>query len=85
MYSKEKIKSDLPILPIGAISQTLNIHQRTLRIYDKEGILCPKRTSKNRRTIKIWTITKWIRNNSKCFKWYDYDEYVRRKLKWQFI
>lgn len=53
MYSKEKIKSDLPILPIGAISQTLNIHQRTLRIYDKEGILCPKRTSKNRRNYSL--------------------------------
>lgn len=51
--NKEKIKSDLPILPIGAISQTLNIHQRTLRIYDKEGILCPKRTSKNRRNYSL--------------------------------
>lgn len=53
MSNKEKFKNDLPILPIGAISQTLNIHQRTLRIYDKEGILCPSRSDKNRRNYSL--------------------------------
>lgn len=31
------------------MSEILNVHQRTLRIWDKEGILVPKRTDKNRR------------------------------------
>jgi len=51
--NKEKIKTDLAILPIGAIAQTLNIHQRTLRIYDKEGILSPSRSDKNRRCYSL--------------------------------
>ena len=51
--NKEKIKTDLAILPIGAIAQTLNIHQRTLRIYDKEGILSPGRSDKNRRCYSL--------------------------------
>ena len=37
----------LPILPIGSVAQAVNVNQRTLRIYDKEGILTPKRTDKN--------------------------------------
>ena len=37
------------IIPIGAISELLNVHERTLRIYDKEGLLIPKRNKKNRR------------------------------------
>lgn len=44
-----KINSSLAFLPIGAVAQSLNIHQRTLRIYDKEGILVPKRTEGNQR------------------------------------
>ena len=51
--NKEKFSNELPILPIGAISQALGVHQRTLRIYDKEGILCPKITEKNRRLYSI--------------------------------
>lgn len=42
-----------PILPIGSFAQSLNIHPRTLRIYDKEKILCPKRSIKNRRYYSI--------------------------------
>lgn len=34
---------------IGTFAKAFNIHQRTLRIYDKAGILIPKRTAKNRR------------------------------------
>ena len=47
--TKKILDTKLPILPIGAIAQSLNVHQRTLRIYDKEGILSPTRTDKNRR------------------------------------
>ena len=38
-----------PLLPIGIVAQLLKIHQRTLRIYDEEKILSPKRSGKNRR------------------------------------
>ncbi len=43
----------IAILPISSIAQTLNVHQRTLRIYDKEGILSPTRTDKNRRNYSL--------------------------------
>ena len=42
-------RTNFPPLPISIIADMLGIHQRTLRIYDKEGILVPKRTDKNRR------------------------------------
>lgn len=38
-----------PLYPISVLSELLNIHQRTLRIYDSEKLLVPSRTSKNRR------------------------------------
>ncbi len=49
----ESIDTKLAILPIGSVAQSLNIHQRTLRIYDKEGILSPTRSDKNRRNYSI--------------------------------
>lgn len=36
-----------PILTIGIMSELLKVHQRTLRIYDKERLLCPNRNIKN--------------------------------------
>ena len=50
---KELIDTKLAILPIGSVAQSLGIHQRTLRIYDKEGILSPTRSDKNRRTFSV--------------------------------
>ncbi|MBQ7286280.1 MAG: MerR family transcriptional regulator [Candidatus Gastranaerophilales bacterium] len=38
-----------PLYPIGVLSQLLNVHQRTLRIYDEQGLLVSSRTTKNRR------------------------------------
>lgn len=38
-----------PVLSIGVFAELLKVHPRTLRIYDKEKLLCPKRTNKNRR------------------------------------
>ena len=38
-----------PIYPISVLSNLLNVHQRSLRIYDELGILSPKRNDKNRR------------------------------------
>ena len=46
---KQSLKTNLAILPISTITAALNVHQRTLRIYDKEGILSSKRTDTNRR------------------------------------
>ena len=51
--STETINTNLPILPISAVAQALNVHQRTLRIYDTQGILCPQRTEKNRRNYSL--------------------------------
>lgn len=36
-------------ISISNFADILNVHQRTLRIWDKEGILVPRRTQKNRR------------------------------------
>lgn len=49
----QTLNADIAILPISSIAAALNVHQRTLRIYDKEGILSPKRTEKNRRNYSL--------------------------------
>ena len=35
------IRSDVPIYPIGVAAKLLNVHPRTLRIYEKEGLVQP--------------------------------------------
>jgi len=42
-----------PCFSIGSFANLLNINQRTLRIYDEENILNPKRTTSNRRMYSI--------------------------------
>ncbi|EKE03475.1 MAG: MerR family transcriptional regulator [uncultured bacterium] len=37
------------MFPISTIANILQVHQRTLRIYDKENLLTPSRSIKNRR------------------------------------
>ena len=49
MEKNNKLNEDVAMLPISAISEALEVNQRTLRIWDKENILSPKRTAKNRR------------------------------------
>ena len=44
-----KMNNSKPIYPISVLSELLQVHQRTLRIYDNEGILVPLRNTKNRR------------------------------------
>lgn len=51
--AKQPMNTSLAILPISSIAAALNVHQRTLRIYDNEGILSPKRTDKNRRNYSL--------------------------------
>ncbi len=52
---KQGLETDtsLAMLPISSMAQALGVHQRTLRIYDKEGILSPKRSDKNRRNYSL--------------------------------
>ncbi|MBR3605291.1 MAG: MerR family transcriptional regulator [Candidatus Gastranaerophilales bacterium] len=38
-----------PLYPISVLSELLNVHQRTLRIYDEQEVLVAFRTLKNRR------------------------------------
>ena len=47
------LQANKPLLPIGTIASALNIHQRTLRIWDEERILQPGRSAKNRRLYSL--------------------------------
>ncbi|MCQ2958362.1 MAG: MerR family transcriptional regulator [Candidatus Gastranaerophilales bacterium] len=47
-----------PIFSISIIATMLGVHQRTLRIYDEEGLLVPKRTDKNRRLYSMQDVEK---------------------------
>ena len=37
----QAIRSDVPIYPIGVAAKLLNVHPRTLRIYEEEGLIKP--------------------------------------------
>lgn len=43
-----KIDDDLAIYPIGAASKILDVHPRTLRIYEAEGLISPQRNGGKR-------------------------------------
>lgn len=43
------LNPDKPMFPISVVADILQVHQRTLRIYDDEQILIPSRSPKNRR------------------------------------
>jgi len=44
----EPIRNDLPVYPIGVASRLLNVHPRTLRIYEDEGLIKPERAGDRR-------------------------------------
>jgi MerR family transcriptional regulator/heat shock protein HspR len=46
--SVEPIKNDLPVYPIGVAARLLNVHPRTLRIYEDEGLIRPERKGERR-------------------------------------
>ncbi|OGH94736.1 MAG: hypothetical protein A2039_01455 [Candidatus Melainabacteria bacterium GWA2_34_9] len=50
--------SDKPMFPISVIADLLQVHQRTLRIYNEEKILVPERSPKNRRLYSFNDIEK---------------------------
>ena len=44
----QAIRSDVPIYPIGVAARLLNVHPRTLRIYEQEGLIKPSLVGKRR-------------------------------------
>jgi len=54
----QPITADSPVYSIGVAAQILNVHPRTLRIYEDEGLIKPARKS-NRRFFSQNDIT-WI-------------------------
>ncbi len=54
----EPLKKDLPVYPIGVAAKLLNLHPRTLRIYEDEGLIKPERVG-NRRLYSANDIT-WV-------------------------
>lgn len=56
--SVEPLKKDLPIYPIGVAAKLLDVHPRTLRIYEDEGLLKPARSG-NRRMYSTNDLT-WV-------------------------
>lgn len=43
-----KRDTEQPLYLISIVSKMLNVHPQTLRLYEKEGFVCPKRTKKQR-------------------------------------
>ena len=54
----QPITADTPVYPISVAAQILNVHPRTLRIYEDEGLIKPSRKG-NRRYFSQNDIT-WI-------------------------
>jgi MerR family transcriptional regulator/heat shock protein HspR len=45
MHKKDKTQ---PLYLISVVSEMLSVHPQTLRLYEKEGLICPRRTKKQR-------------------------------------
>ena len=54
----QPITAETPVYPIGVAAQILNVHPRTLRIYEDEGLIKPSRKG-NRRYFSKNDVT-WI-------------------------
>ena len=50
--------ADKPMFPISVIADLIQVHQRTLRIYNEENLLVPERSPKNRRLYSFNDIEK---------------------------
>ncbi|MBU0483837.1 MAG: MerR family transcriptional regulator [Proteobacteria bacterium] len=44
----QPLRPDMPIYPIGVAAKLLNVHPRTLRIYEAEGLIQPTHHGKRR-------------------------------------
>ncbi len=51
--SDKILRQDESVLTIGAMAKSLNIHVRTLRIYDEQGLVVPKRSKYNKRLYSL--------------------------------
>ena len=58
MQENMALDPEQPMFPISVIANILQVHQRTLRIYDDESILVPNRSPKNRRLYSFNDIEK---------------------------
>lgn len=63
MVAKKKsaiqpLRPDLPIYPIGVAAKLLDVHPRTLRIYEAEGLITPQH--KGSRRLYSLNDIKWI-------------------------
>ena len=56
--ANEKFDLNIGLLPIGALSRSLGVHPRTLRIYDQEKILIPQRSDGDRRLYSLNDVEK---------------------------
>lgn len=66
----QAIRSDVPIYPIGVAAKLLNVHPRTLRIYEQEGLIKPALVG-NRRMFSADDI-QWIN----CLRTFIHEEGV---------
>lgn len=55
---KVQTNADDPVLSIGKVATILNVHQRTLRIYDEQKLLVARRSKQNRRLYSLNDIEK---------------------------
>lgn len=56
--SQQTLEQNKPVFPISSIANELEVHQRTLRIYDDEKILVPRRSLKGRRLYSMYDLEK---------------------------
>jgi len=54
----KEIDKNTPVFTISVVSRILGIHKQTLRIYDREGLVCPERTPSNRRLYSERDVTR---------------------------
>ena len=47
--SESRMKRGKAFFSISAVSKMFSVHQQTLRLYEKEGLICPKRSDGNTR------------------------------------
>ena len=43
-----EIMNDLPVFPIGVVSELLNVHPETVRVWERYGVIKPRRRSGRR-------------------------------------
>ena len=55
---KKSFDESTPVFSISIAAEMIAVHQRTLRIYDEQEILCPQRNDKNRRLYSMKDIEK---------------------------